>query len=112
MLVGYVSDEYYAALADVLVEFRSPDGRWIHARSGPSGVIHAGIAAGEYEICLAKPGFGSKRVNVAIDTDAPIQFRLLSDRLLGYAWPKWCRGGAQVEFRIHTVEPYKLGLWR
>ncbi len=27
-------------------------------------------------------------------------------------WPKWCRGGERVEFRVHTVEPYKLGLWR
>ncbi len=27
---------------------------------------------------------------------APSSFRLLSDRLLGYAWPKWCRGGDRV----------------
>jgi N,N-dimethylformamidase len=32
--------------------------------------------------------------------------------LLGYAWPKWCRAGEVVEWRVHTVEPYKLGLWR
>src|SRR5262249_38545827 len=37
---------------------------------------------------------------------------LLSDRLLGYAWPKWCRAGDSVEFRVHSVEPYKLGLCR
>src|SRR5262249_20172769 len=42
----------------------------------------------------------------------PYHFRLLSDRLLGYAWPKWCRGGESVQFRVHSVEPYKLGLWR
>ena len=28
------------------------------------------------------------------------------------AWPKWCRGGDPVQFRVHAVEPYKLGLWR
>src|SRR5262249_47849956 len=27
-------------------------------------------------------------------------------------WPKWCREGEPVQFRVHTVEPYKLGLWR
>src|SRR5262249_57824312 len=26
--------------------------------------------------------------------------------------PKWCRAGDAVEFRVHTVEPYKLCLWR
>ena len=43
---------------------------------------------------------------------APYQFRLLSDGLLGYAWPKWVRAGETSEFRVHSVEPYKLGLWR
>jgi hypothetical protein len=62
-------------------------------------------------VCLSKPGFGSKRVSVSIGS-RPVHFRLLSDRLLGYAWPKWCRGGDRVEFRVHTVEPYKMGLWR
>src|SRR5207253_2378411 len=52
-----------------------------------------------------------KRVRAPIGT-APLHFRLLSDCLLGYAWPKWCRSGDRVEFRVHSVEPYKLGLWR
>lgn len=111
VLVGYVSDEYYAALNDVSLEFRGADGRRVVCHSAPSGAVTADLAAGEYDVCLAKAGFGSKRVRVAVGP-APVQFRLLADRLLGYAWPKWCRGGERVQFRVHTVEPYKLGLWR
>ncbi len=112
MLVGYVSDEYYAALPDVYIELRGPGGVWLTTRSWPSGAVHADVAAGAYEVCLSRSGFGSKRVRVPIAPDRPVHFRLLSDRLLGYAWPKWCRGGERVEFRVHAVEPYKLGLWR
>ena len=111
MLVGYVSDENYAALADVAVEFRGAD-HWTCVRSWPSGAIHADLPPGAFEVCLSRPGFGSKRVTVQIDLQRPIQFRLLSDQLIGYTWPKWCREGERVEFRMHAVEPYKLGLWR
>jgi hypothetical protein len=112
MLIGYVSDENYAALTDVVVELRGGGNVWTVARSWPSGAVHADVPPGEYEVCLSKSGFGSKRVRLRIDSSKPIQFRLLSDRLLGYTWPKWCRGGDPVEFRMHAVEPYKLGLWR
>jgi N,N-dimethylformamidase len=112
MLVGYVSEEYYAALADVSLEFRSASGSRIITRSSSSGAVDAELAPGDYEVCLSKPGFGSKRVNASIGESGPVHFRLLSDRLLGYAWPKWCRAGDTIEFRVHSVEPYKLGLWR
>jgi N,N-dimethylformamidase len=111
MLIGYVSDEYYAALGDVAVELRGPGGHSA-TRSWPSGAVHADVPAGDYEVCLSRAGFGSKRVQAKLAPDRPAQFRLLSDGLLGYAWPKWCRGGERVEFRVHTVEPYKLALWR
>src|SRR5262245_4428657 len=110
MLIGHVSDEYYAALADVAVELHGYGGANVLARSWPSGAIHAHIPPGEYEICFAKAGFGSKRVRARI-SEQPASFRLLSDRLLGYAWPKWCRAGDAVEFRVHAVEPYKLELF-
>lgn len=110
MLAGYVSDEYYAALGDVAVEFRGPGGDAV-VRSAPSGAIHVALPAGDYDVCLSRPGFGSKRVSARIG-GPPVHFRLLSDRLLGYAWPKWCRSGERVEFRVHSVEPYKLTLWR
>ncbi len=112
MPVAYVSDEYYAALPDVLLECRAADGRAVVTRSAPSGAVYLDLPPGEHEVCLSKPGFGSKRVRAALDPARPVHFRLLSDRLLGYAWPKWCRGGEPVEFRVHAVEPYKLGLWR
>jgi hypothetical protein len=112
MLIGYVSDEYYAALSDVAVELCGQAGLHVLVRSWPSGALHADVPPGEYEVCLAKMGYGSKRVRVQFAPGRPVSFRLLSDRLLGYAWPKWCRGGDRVEFRVHAVEPYKLGLWR
>ncbi|MCI0639705.1 MAG: carboxypeptidase regulatory-like domain-containing protein [Gemmataceae bacterium] len=112
MLIGYVSDEYYAALCDAVVELRSQSQPPIVVRSGPSGAVHADVPPGRYEVCLALRGFGSKRIEVNIDPAKPIHFRLLSDRLLGYAWPKWCRAADQVEFRVHAVEPYTLTLWR
>jgi N,N-dimethylformamidase len=112
MLIGYVSDESYAALPDALLEFRGPGAVRILTRSSPSGAVHADLPPGPYEVCLSKAGFGSKRVQIKLGQAGPIHFRLLSDGLLGYAWPKWCRGGDPVQFRVHTVEPYKLGLWR
>jgi hypothetical protein len=112
VLVGYVSDESYAALPEALLEFRGASGAPVVCRASPSGAVYADLSAGEYEVCLARPGYGSKRVRVAVGASGPIHFRLLSDRLLGYAWPKWCREGEAVQFRVHAVEPYKLGLWR
>jgi hypothetical protein len=112
MLVGHVSDEYYAALPDVALEFGDGKQPPTVVRSHPSGAVHAEINPGTYEVCLSRAGFGSKRVRATVSQEKPIHFRMLSDRMLGYAWPKWCRGGDTVEFRVHSVEPYKLGLWR
>ena len=112
MLLGYVSDEYYLAISDAQVELRRPGWATV-VRSGPSGAVYAGVEPGQYEVILAKQGYGSKRIrSVNLGTGEPHHFRLLSDRLLGYAWPPWCKGGSPVEFRVHSVEPFKLGLWR
>jgi len=112
VLIGYVSDEQFAALYDVAVEIRAEDGSRVICRSTASGAILADVAEGTYEIALAKSGFSSKRTAVDVRQNRPIHFRLLSDRMLGYAWPKWCRSGEQVEFRVHATEQYKIGLWR
>lgn len=112
MLIGYVSDEYYAALPDTLVELQPANAPAVLVRSWPSGAVHADVPPGPCDVCLSKPGFGAKRTRLDLRPDAPVHFRLLSDRLLGYAWPKWCRGRDQVQFRVHAVEPYKLTLWR
>jgi hypothetical protein len=110
MLVGYVSDQRYVALADALLEFESPAGS-VEVRSRATGAVYADIAPGKYRATLQKPGYGAKRSDVTL-TDVPHQFRLLADGLLGYAWPKWVRSGESSEFRVHSVEPYKIELWR
>jgi hypothetical protein len=112
MLIGYVSDERYVALADVLLEFEQ-DGRSVAVvRSSPRGAVYADVAPGEYKVTLVKDGYGSKSVHITAQEGNPYQFRLLSDRLLGYMWPKWVRSGERSEFRVHSVEPYRLSLWR
>jgi hypothetical protein len=110
MLVGYVSDENYSALSDAQVELRRP-GWAIVLRSAPSGAVYADIEQDKYEVILSRSGFGSKRVRgVELGSNLPHHFRLLSDRTLGYAWPQWCQTGDMVEFRVHSVEPFKLGV--
>ena len=112
MLIGFVSDEYYAAIPDALLEFRTAGGNWLATRSTASGAVLADLPAGDYEIALACRGYGSKRVRLKLPTAKPHHFRLLSDKLLGYAWPKSCRASESVQFRVHSIEPYKLTLWR
>src|SRR5437868_6695875 len=103
MLIGYVSDEYYATLPDVALEFRSAGELRASARSAPSGAVYAELSPGEYEVCLSKSGFGSRRTEILVSTAKPVHFRLSSDRLIGYAWPKWCRAGDAVQFRVSAV---------
>lgn len=112
MLIGYVSDERYVALADVALEFVDVHGESREARSRASGSVHLDLPAGVYVVTLQKPGYGSKRVCMAPQPGQPHQFRLLADGLLGYAWPKCVRAGEQSEFRVHSVEQFKLDLWR
>lgn len=112
MLIGYVSDERYASLPDVLLEFVDTAGTSWETRSRASGAVRLDLPPGEYGVVLQKPGYGAKISRVAVPDAEPHQFRLLSDGLLGYAWPKWVRAGEASEFRVHAVEPYKLELWR
>ena len=112
ILIGYVSNEEYSALPGVYLEFVK-DGRIVHAtRSTASGAVLGDLAAGAYRVTLAKPGYGSKRVEMSVDPERPYAFRLLSDRLAGFVWPKWARSGERGEFRVHSVEPYHLSLCR
>ena len=111
MLIGYVSDEYYEAITEATLEFRS-GGEGTIVRSAPSGAVYADLRPGDYDVIIGKPGYSSKRSRVTVGGSAPLHFRLLSDKLIGYAWPKWCRSGDPVECRVHSVEEYKLSLWR
>ena len=110
-LIGHVSDEDDLALSGVWVEFESA-GVSVGCRSRASGAVYASLDAGEYTVHLSRTGYGAKRVRITVPGDGPYRFRLLSDRLLGYAWPKWVRAGEMAEFRVHSPEAYKLGLYR
>lgn len=112
MLLGYVSDERYVALPDVLLEFTDARGGSWETRSRASGAVHLALPPGEYRVVLQKPGYGAKISRLTTPVTVPHHFRLLTDGLLGYMWPKWVRGGEPAEFRVHSVEPYKLELWR
>lgn len=113
MLIGYASDEDYAALADVAIDFEK-DGQLLCAtRSTATGAVLADLQEGEYRVTLAKPGFGSKRVFLSYRRgEKPYSFRLLSDNLLGYMSPKQAKSGERSEFRVHSVHPYRLSLHR
>lgn len=111
MLVGYVSDERYIALADVAFEFENESGS-VAARSRASGAVYADVTPGPYQVTFVRDGFGAKIVQMEVKEGEPYQFRLLSDQLLGYMWPKCLKSGERSEFRVHSPEAYKLELWR
>ncbi len=111
MHIGYVSNERYVALGDVLFEFRGKHGV-VAARSSISGAVYADVSPGQYEVVLGRDGFGSKIVTVDVREGQLYQFRLLSDGLLGYVWPKCVKSGERSEFRVHSFEEYELELWR
>jgi N,N-dimethylformamidase len=48
MLIGYVSDERYVALADVLVEFERGGESSAVVRSTPNGAVRAPLEAGNH----------------------------------------------------------------
>ncbi len=112
MLIGYVSNERYVALADVLLEFEQGGESVAVVRSTPRGAVYADLPPGDYTVTLVKDGYGPKSVPMTAQDGRPYHFRLLSDCLLGYMWPKWVRSGERSEFRVHAVEPYRLSLWR
>jgi hypothetical protein len=110
--IGYVSDERYVALPDAVLEFIGTTGESWEARSRASGAVNIDLPAGAYRVVIQKPGYGAKFSSITLPGAQPHHFRLLSDGLLGYAWPKWVRSGERSEFRVHSVEPYKLELYR
>ena len=113
MLIGYVSDERYVAVHDVLFECESEDGTVVETRSSITGAVRVDLSPGRWAVAFGKSGYGAKRVTLELPRDEPFQFRLLrDDQLLGYMWPKWVRSGEQAEFRVHSDQAFKLELWR
>ena len=84
VLVGYVSDERYVALADVADRVRA--GRR-ERRGGALDAARGGLRrarAGPYRVTLVQARVRlQERRRWTVDPDRPYQFRLLSDGLLG-----------------------------
>ncbi len=111
MLVGYVSDEDYVALAGVAFEFENGNASTM-ATSRASGAVYADIQSGDWQVTLSTPGYTAKRVEVNITGNDLIPFRLLSDRMYGFMWPKWSRSGETSEYCVHSRHEFRLDLWR
>ena len=109
-----MSDEMFVAIADAQLEFmKKTDGTRIEARSSASGAVNLDLPAGEYEVALAHPNFGSKISTIIVSADMqPHQFRLLSKALVGYIWPKWSRSGEDGEIRFSAHQAVEISLWR
>lgn len=114
MLIGYVSNERYVALMGVGIEFQDGANNTVAiVESSPRGAVFADLEPGKYKVTLHKEGYGPKIVQLAIEADhKPYQFRLLSNRIVGYMWPKWVKSGDRGEFRVHATEAYRLSFWR
>jgi len=112
-ILAFVSDENYLALVDVRAEFEShADSSMSILSSSPQGAFYGDLPPGSYRVTLSKPGYGAKRVECQMGAGDPYQFRLLSDSLLGFMWPKWVRSGEKSEIRAHSPEQFQLTLWR
>ncbi|MFN8444878.1 MAG: carboxypeptidase-like regulatory domain-containing protein [Caldilineaceae bacterium] len=112
MFVGYVSDENYVAIADAALEFERNGKSVAAVHSTARGAVFADLAPGDYRVTISKTGYTAKLVDLTLVEGQPYQFRLLSDQLLGYVWPKWVKSGENSEFRVHSPQAYRLSLWR
>src|ERR1700744_2185115 len=91
-LLAYVSDERYVAVSGAVLEFDDGAGATI-LTSAPSGAVYGELPAGDYLVTLPRDGYGAKRCAVDVVPGEVHQFRLLSERLNGYVWPKCVRPG-------------------
>ncbi len=111
MLIAHVSDENHQAICGATLELRQAGRAWTIISSA-SGACYADLELGDYEAILHATGFGSKRTQITVAPDQPQLLRLLSDGFLGYMWPNWCRVGESSEYRVHSVEQFRLDLFR
>jgi hypothetical protein len=110
VLLGYVSDEHYIAIADVAVELVGEHGSFTtHSRA--SGAIYFDGPSGRYEIVLSRDGYGPKRTVADVTEDSPVHLRLLSETMYGYAWPKWTPAGGRSQLRVSSGAGYRVELW-
>ncbi|MCH2572508.1 MAG: carboxypeptidase-like regulatory domain-containing protein, partial [Planctomycetes bacterium] len=111
MLVGYVSDENDCAIAGADIELESDD-RSISIRSTASGAVYADLEPGCYQVVITCSGYGAKRTTVKVMADIPVRFRMLSDGMTGFMWPKWVQAGETSEYCVHSTHNFRLDLWR
>lgn len=109
-VIGYVSDERYLALPGAAVEITDGTRFW-RTVSSASGAVDVDCPPGAYRVTLARDGYGAKHVDAVLGGE-PCQFRLMSDQLYGYVWPKWARSGESAEFRVHSPAAYRLSMHR
>jgi hypothetical protein len=112
MLIGYVSDENYLALCDVAVEVERDGETLAVVRSSPRGAVDVPVAPGRYRLFFAREGFVPKHLDVDLAEGDRRQFRMLSDTIYGYAWPKWSRSGERTTLRVSSPRAWKAELWR
>jgi hypothetical protein len=110
MLIAYVSDEMDFAIGGASLEVVGP--KAVELRSGPSGAIHGELDPGDHDVILSKPGFGRKRLRIAVSDGEIPRLRLISGRPYGYVWPKWVAAGESGELRIHAGRRYHTSVWR
>ncbi len=111
MLIGYISDEDDVALHDVAVSLAGAGGSW-QGHSAADGAVHAEVPPGDYQLAVQHRHYGAKRIAARVDPDRPLRIRMLSDRLIGYMWPKWVRAGQTSEYCVHSTETFRLDLFR
>ncbi|CAN5640697.1 hypothetical protein BH10ACT3_BH10ACT3_21100 [soil metagenome] len=112
MLIGYVSDEWDMAIVGALLELEGASGQVVNVSSSPTGAVRADVAPGSWTVTLHAAGHGPKQVQVELVEGAPIRFRLLSERLYGYVWPKWTTSGGTGELCVHAPIAHHVSLWR
>ena len=114
-VLAYVSCERYIAQDDVTVLLQHEEsGGFVETKSRADGavVVSGELPSGQYRVTLRKVGYTSKRTSVTLPVAEPCHFRVLSEALVGYMWPKWVQEGEHAEFRVNSSAAYKLELFR
>jgi N,N-dimethylformamidase len=112
MIIGNVSDEHYVAINETSIEFTQNDKVVAQTKTFISGAVDVDLPAGKYRMTLGKAGFASKHVDITLPVAEPIKFRLISEKLVAYMWPKWSKSGEISTLRVNSASPVRFELFR